>query len=95
MGLDTNMFFFGSKTDGIISYVYLLENHSSETPAPCPNMAFFDIKTVGGINNGTREGLESINISYGDGKTLKATDFKNSNDFSIAKQILSTFKSKQ
>ena len=93
MGLNTNMFFFGSKTDGTISYAYLLENHSSETPTPCPNIAFFDIKSIGGLNNGTRGGLESVNISYTEGGTMKASDFKNSNDFSIVKQILATFKS--
>jgi hypothetical protein len=56
-------------------------------------MAFFDIKSVGGINNGTRGGLESINISYADGRTMRASDFKTSSDFSMVKQILSTFKS--
>jgi len=92
MGLDTNMFFFGSKTNGTISFAYLLENHGSNAPTPCPNIAFFDVKSVGGINQGARGGLESVNISYADKASVNASNFKTSSDFSVAKQILSTFK---
>jgi len=79
------LFYVGDKTMNTVSSAYIIP----ET-YPCPNIAFFNVPYVGPIQEGLHAGLDSLSINYDDKTKRSMQDFK-SNDFYIAKKIISTF----
>lgn len=88
MNEDLNLFYYGDKLKGTVSSAYLIKEDY-----PCSNIAFFDIKGVGGINDNTnvRGGLEDLVVGYKDDRSVNTEVFKSSKDFGEAKRIIPTF----
>ena len=100
MGSNLNLFYYGDKSANTVSSAYIIPDDQQ-----CVNIAFFDIKSVGGLDSSNqRSGLESITIAYinppvaaynWNSKLVNASTFKSSEDLKTIKQIISTFKAIQ
>lgn len=85
-----NLFYNGDRSKNIITFAYVIEGNTT-----CPNIAFFDIPALKGVDaSWVKTRLGSVHIYYGEEKNnieKKESDFKSA-ELETVKKILSTFK---